>query len=257
MNKKFSLHVQTQGSGPDLVLLHGWGMNASVWEEFCALLTPGYRLHRVDLPGHGISAMCRPYSLPRLVKVLQQRFRAPVDVCGWSMGGQIALGWAGLFPAQVRRLILISTTPRFVNTPDWRNGIEKNVLDDFCAELEQNYAGAIKRFLSLQVPNASGNRAMIKTLKDGFEAHPPSGGALRAGAQLLAGNDLRPLVRKITCPSLILHGARDVLVPPAAGRWLARNLPHSKHRFFANGAHAPFLSHAGQCADSILRFAHG
>jgi len=50
------LHVETFGSGPDLVLLHGWGMHGGVWGDFALRLAERYRVHVIDLPGHGFSA---------------------------------------------------------------------------------------------------------------------------------------------------------------------------------------------------------
>ena len=58
-----TLHVEVSGSGPDLVLLHGWGMNAAVWGEVATALAQHFRLHCVDLPGHGASPACAPCTL--------------------------------------------------------------------------------------------------------------------------------------------------------------------------------------------------
>jgi len=50
-----SLFAQVNGEGPVVVLLHGWGMNADVWEDVCAELVDSYRVIAIDLPGHGRS----------------------------------------------------------------------------------------------------------------------------------------------------------------------------------------------------------
>jgi pimeloyl-[acyl-carrier protein] methyl ester esterase len=50
-----ALHVETFGSGPDLVLLHGWGMHGGVWGDFALRLAEHHRVHAIDLPGHGYS----------------------------------------------------------------------------------------------------------------------------------------------------------------------------------------------------------
>ncbi|MCV5870744.1 pimeloyl-[acyl-carrier protein] methyl ester esterase, partial [Escherichia coli] len=46
------LHWQSFGQGPDLVLLHGWGMNGAVWQQTVESLQPYFRVHVVDLPGY-------------------------------------------------------------------------------------------------------------------------------------------------------------------------------------------------------------
>ncbi|HRA24442.1 MAG TPA: alpha/beta fold hydrolase, partial [Usitatibacteraceae bacterium] len=50
-----ALHVELAGQGPDLVLLHGWGLHGGVWQGLARELAPAFRLHLVDLPGHGHS----------------------------------------------------------------------------------------------------------------------------------------------------------------------------------------------------------
>ena len=50
------LHVETTGSGPDLVLLHGWGLHSGAWDDVLPRLAASATVHTVDLPGHGHSA---------------------------------------------------------------------------------------------------------------------------------------------------------------------------------------------------------
>ena len=49
------LHVERLGSGPDLVLLHGWALHGGAWAPVAKRLAPRFRVHVVDLPGHGLS----------------------------------------------------------------------------------------------------------------------------------------------------------------------------------------------------------
>jgi len=49
------LYVEQRGQGPDLVLLHGWGLNLRVWDTLTDELASGFRVIAVDLPGHGRS----------------------------------------------------------------------------------------------------------------------------------------------------------------------------------------------------------
>ena len=88
-----SLYVETLGCGPDLVLLHGWGMNGAVWRHVAAHLAEDYCVHLVDLPGHGRSGMVEPYTLDELVREIDAAFPLPLHVVGWSLGGAVALRW--------------------------------------------------------------------------------------------------------------------------------------------------------------------
>ena len=51
-----ALHVEVRGSGPDLVLLHGWALHGGMWGPWLDHLATHRRLHVIDLPGHGHSA---------------------------------------------------------------------------------------------------------------------------------------------------------------------------------------------------------
>ena len=54
------LHVRVDGSGRDVVLLHGWGFHSGAWSGIAEALAARYRVRRVDLPGHGLSAAPPP-----------------------------------------------------------------------------------------------------------------------------------------------------------------------------------------------------
>ncbi|NHZ69836.1 MAG: alpha/beta fold hydrolase, partial [Thermotogales bacterium] len=49
------LHVDVYGAGPDLVLVHGWGMHGGIWSDWAGELSSCFRVWVVDLPGHGNS----------------------------------------------------------------------------------------------------------------------------------------------------------------------------------------------------------
>ena len=49
------VHVESLGAGPPLVLLHGWAMHSGLWGSVPQQLAQRFRVHAVDLPGHGAS----------------------------------------------------------------------------------------------------------------------------------------------------------------------------------------------------------
>ncbi len=83
-----ALYWQTIGEGErDLVLLHGWGLNAEVWSCIQARLTPHFRLHLVDLPGYGRSQGVGALSLEQMTDiVLAAARRRPGGLAGRSAG---------------------------------------------------------------------------------------------------------------------------------------------------------------------------
>jgi len=145
-----SLHLETVGQGPDLVLLHGWGMHGGVWGPVVEALADSFRLHLLDLPGLGHSGSITPYTLDSLVGAVAEIAPACAAVCGWSLGGQVALRWALTRPQQIEKLVLVGTTPCFVSGADWDAGIDAEVFRQFAAQVQQDYRATLSRFLALQ-----------------------------------------------------------------------------------------------------------
>ncbi len=126
-----ALHVERHGSGPDLVLLHGWGLHGGVWSALAARLATSFRVHVVDLPGHGGSRDALLAGLDGLVDAVAEVTPVGARVCGWSLGGLAALRLAARHPAQVAALALVSTTPCFVRRDDWPHAMAPETLADF------------------------------------------------------------------------------------------------------------------------------
>ena len=250
-----TLHVEVSGSGSDLVLLHGWGMNAAVWDEMAAGLAKHFRLHCVDLPGHGASPACVPYTLDSVADALAGALPQRVTVCGWSLGGQLALNWALRKPDQVGRLVLIAATPRFVRGTDWECGIDAAVLDGFAHGLAHDCGATLQRFLALQAQGDADARGVLRRLRGhSLVRGEPDVAALGAALRLLKETDLRDRLEHITQPALILHGERDTIVPAAAGEYLRRTLPHAALEVFAGAAHAPFVAQPRRASHRIAEF---
>ena len=233
----------TSGSGPDLVLLHGWGMHAVVWSELGLLLARHFRVHAVNLPGYGSSAPCEPYALDSIADRLARCLPSRAMVCGWSLGGQVALTWARRARSQITRLALLATTPSFVRRSDWTHGVEPAVLSEFATALGHDHAGTLRRFLALQTLGDAAAREVTARLRKALLAEaPPSVEALAGGLAILGTADLRASLAEVTQPVLLLHGARDRLVPPAVGEYLEAALPDARLQVLPGAAHAPFIS---------------
>lgn len=246
-----------RGQGPDVVLLHGWGLHGGVWQELAEALSADFRVHVLDLPGHGRSrtVSLQPYSLATLADAVVARVPHGAHWIGWSLGGQVALTAAQRHAAAVGKLVLIGTTPRFARGPDWTDAITTATLDIFAAGLARDYRTTLLRFLSLQIGDAEHGRETLRHLRTELFRHgDPDPEALHAGLQILKHADLRDGVSGVTAPTLVLHGGRDTLAPPAAGRALAALLAHARCEIIDPAGHAPFLSHAAESRRAIERF---
>ncbi len=103
------LHTETRGSGPPLVLVHGFTQSAGAWGAAGDLLASRHTVIALDAPGHGRSAAVRA-DLPRGADLMVAAVGGPAAWLGYSMGGRYALHVALRHPDAVTRLVLVSTT---------------------------------------------------------------------------------------------------------------------------------------------------
>lgn len=237
------LHVETAGNGPDVVLLHGWGMNSGIWSEMVAALAPRFRVHAVDLPGHGASNACLSNTIEALAHCVAQAAPERCAVCGWSLGGQVALAWAGCAPSQVMRLALIATSPCFARRQGWPHAVAVEVLQDFSHALARAPDATLKRFIALQARGDAHAREVARRLRQCLSTHRrPDVGVLQQDLALLLGTDLRPQLNAVTQPALVMHGDCDALAPLAAGEHLFHALPDARLAVMRGAGHVPFAS---------------
>ena len=252
-----ALHVERQGRGRDLVLLHGWGLHGGVWSALAARLATSFRVHVVDLPGHGYSHSVSLAGLDELADAVAAVTPAGAYVCGWSLGGLAALRLAVRHPALVTALGLVSTTPCFVRRHDWPHAMAPETLADFARGLRTDPARTLRRFVNLNALGGPQARERTRELAALYlDRGAPSPAALAAGLAILRDSDLRSDIGAIAMPTRVIHGERDRLAPVGAGRWLANALPRARLVEIEDAAHLPFVSHAERVA-AALEQRHG
>ena len=266
-------------------------MHGGVWSGVAQKLAADFRVHSVDLPGYGYSRnvgwvatksgnllsskldaeltqrsdthpksddgyrYAPPILLDEVVDELSASFADPLCVCGWSLGGQIAMRWASREPDKVHRLILVASTPCFAERDDWSFGMEKTVLEKFAAELEQSHAATLRRFITLQLRGSENERVLLSILRERlFSRGEPDMQALRDGLSILRDADLRGELQSVIQPTMVIAGERDKLTPPQASQYLAENIPAARLVEVKGAAHAPFLSHPDEFVMRLKKF---
>ncbi len=248
------MHIETVGTGPDIVLIHGWAMHSEVFAPLTHLLTPHFRVHLVDLPGHGGSAGGDDSGDPAECAAALAAALPRALWVGWSLGGIISLRAALDHAAKVRGIVEIAASPRFVLGADWTYAVSSNIFAQFGAGLHRDYRDTIERFLALEALGSDHAQADLRELKAHvFDRGAPTLAALEQGLHTLDTTDLRDRLPELVMPSLWIGGRRDRLVPPAALRWAAEHSPRGQFMEFSSG-HAPFIGHAAAVADAIIGF---
>lgn len=249
------LHIEVRGSGRDLVLLHGWGLHGGLFRSLADHLAHHFRLHLVDLPGHGRSVMpAGDYTLEAVAAHIAAQVPADAAWLGWSLGGRVAL-MAALSGAAISKLILIGTNPAFTQREGWPHGMPAAELQQFADALRDDYKSTLQRFLAVQSRGSERAREELRVLRDDLFSHgEPHPAALAGGLELLRSADLRAQLPHITQPTLVIHGERDTLAPLAAAEFTARALPHGRLLVIPGAGHAPFISHPDHVIAAMLEF---
>lgn len=238
-----TLYTETSGHGPDLVLLHGWGLHGGVWDTLVPLLEDAFRVTRIDLPGHGYSPWSGEQDLDAIAAAVLSAAPPRAHWAGWSLGGMVALRAALLQPVRVTALVCIASSPCFVRKPDWHSAMLPQLLDSFADELEQDYTRTLNRFLALQVRGSTHAGAVLRQLRETLLVRGrPRPEGLRVGLSVLRNADLRAAAGQLHCSVLLVMGERDTLVPPAAGRAAAALLPGAQLVTIDAAGHAPFIA---------------
>jgi pimeloyl-ACP methyl ester carboxylesterase len=127
------IHAEIVGTGPTVVLTHGWGATSATWEHQVAALRETHRVVTWDLLGHGRSdapddptAYTRDVALAQLDELIGDD--GPATLIGHSLGGQLSLAFAARHPDRVTALGLVATGPGYRDADGmatWNRGVEK------------------------------------------------------------------------------------------------------------------------------------
>lgn len=201
------LRVEVVGEGRPVVMIPGLNSAASTWTETCATLQPGVQCHVVQLPGFaGAPAVQTERFLDgmrdRLLAYLDERKLAHPVVMGHSLGGVLALKMAAEQPGRIERLVIVDSLPFFAGlrglTPEAAKTAAAAMRAQMLAATPAQWeAGAKQGAMGMSRSPANTERVVAWSLA--------SDRATSAQAMSeLWGEDLRPLLPKITTPTLVL-----------------------------------------------------
>jgi pimeloyl-[acyl-carrier protein] methyl ester esterase len=246
-----SIYVNISGTGPDLVLLHGWAMHGGVFAEIVPVLAQHHRVHVIDLPGHGRSNFIQDIAtLERMMQHILPHMPPNAIVLGWSLGGQIAMRIAAQKP--LRALVLISATPKFVADQSWPHGMAPAVFAQFFARLHQNIESTVQDFLSLQVRGDVHAMHTLKALRAQLLQHAPDSRMLEVCLTMLRDTDLRAQLSALHLPTLLIAGEHDRITHPRATQAMMQLLPEAQYVEIKRAGHASFISHREEFLHALM-----
>ncbi len=200
----------TAGSGPEIVLLHGWANNREVWRPLLARLRGWANVTLLDLPGLAPGLPARADCLDEIVAELLGQCPDQALYIGWSLGGQVATKLALTYPERASALVTLASNPHFVAMPDWP-GMAPATFSAFCEDARQRPAPTLRRFQGLQASGSAQPRDLIRELS---ALHTGEGGDLpAAGLAWLAELDTRGSLQALNIPQLHLLAGADAMVP--------------------------------------------
>lgn len=222
-------------STPDSTLpaffLPGWGFGQGPLQQ--PLAGTGWQL--LDLPGAQGESVPAHFDAAR--DALLAQLPPASHLGGWSLGGMLALACAIAAPERIRSLVLVGTTPSFVQRPGWELGRPPLELQAFRAKVAEQGAAILPRFTG-SFCRGDSSPEVASHLLSHASAMPQA--ALEAGLDWLAEADLRDQLACVKCPVSIIHGTNDPLMPVAIAHWLTAQLAQAQLHLLPGKAHAPF-----------------
>jgi pimeloyl-[acyl-carrier protein] methyl ester esterase len=244
------------GRGEPLLMIHGWGVNSEIWISLVDELKFFASVYVIDLPGMGCSSSISPYTLDNIAKEIKANVQIKkFNVLGWSLGGQVAMSLAIRMPKFVEKLILMSTTPCFVEKRDWSYGVNKQFFLNFEMEAKKNLNNTLMKFFLIQTRGIDDSKNVMSFLKNTFiEIRDENKRGMQSALNVLKETDLRNEVKKIDKPTLIITGDKDKLTTIKASVWLYEKIKGATLKEIKGANHMPFISHRETMIESVKKF---
>jgi len=241
------IYYEVHGSGPPLLLTHGYSSTSAMWQGQIEALSKHHKLLLWDMRGHGQSdypddprAYSEALTVADMAALLDEVGAHSAIVGGLSLGGYMSLAFYRAHPERVRALLIIDTGPGF-KKDDAREAWNRRAHDT--AERFEREGLAVLKSLSRERSSVS---------------HRDASGLARAARGMLTQRDARviELLPNIKVPSLIVVGADDAPFL-AASDYMAAKIPAAQKVVIPAAGHAVNIDQPQAFIDAVLPFLDG
>ena len=226
--KKKYVYFDKSGSGDPIILLHGWGVNSSIFNSIVELLNKKYLVYVIDLPGFGKSEEPDDYyTLDNYVDLLYQfiidkNIQNPI-ILGHSFGGRIAIKYASLY--HVNKLILIDSAGL---KPKNYFQIKTKIL---IYKLKKKYYKLTKNVIKY-------NDLLLNC---GCNDYKNASQVMKKTLSVVTKEYLDSLLKLITCDTLIIWGKKDEVTPYYHATKLKKKIKNAGLVTLEGVGHFPFI----------------
>jgi pimeloyl-ACP methyl ester carboxylesterase len=241
------IYYEVHGSGPVLLLTHGYSSTSAMWAGQIEPLSKRHKLVLWDMRGHGQSdypddpsAYSEAQTVGDMAAVLDAVGAPEAIVGGLSLGGYMSLAFYRAHPERVRALLIIDTGPGF-KKDDARDAWNRRAHDT-AERFEREGLAVLK--------TASRERSTVQ--------HRDAKGLAKAGRGMLTQRDARVIdvLPKIRVPSLVVVGADDTPFL-AASDYMAAKIPGAKKVVIPAAGHAVNIDQPQAFIDAVIPFLNG
>jgi non-heme chloroperoxidase len=250
--------VETAGSGPPVVFIHGWSMSGRFFRRQLAGLSGRFDVVVPDLRGHGASEkVLHGHTVPHYASDLhailaELNLQRPVLV-GWSMGAMVGYEYLRAYGRDgVAGLVIVDQPPSDFAWEGYEFGVfTMEALRKMNEQLQLDQAAVVDEFtgLMLHKPDAETLEWMAAEI---LRVPPVIASTILLDQTL---RDYRDFLPQIDVPALVLFGEDDKLTSPRAGEYIAERIPGSRLQTFASSSHCPFWEESEAFNDAVAAFA--
>jgi pimeloyl-ACP methyl ester carboxylesterase len=248
-NSKIYFHESGRQHTKSIVLVHGAGEEgARIWKHLISELEKKFHVVTFDLPGFARSSkenrMYSPKNFAAFINwIVKEYTKGSVSVIGHSLGGAISLYYAGTYPENIERVVIINSVGLLNRTAFLKTfiNVKPNMFLDVIntpVSVIQNYIIAHLESMDKDLTPESDDESLSsqflrKRLYDGDPG--------KVASVALLNTDFSTIIDKIQVPTLLVWGEKDTTAPLRVGRLLEWMIPGSDLRIMPNLGHSPMI----------------